>query len=284
VSAALFSALAFSKRKISVVRREFQYGTHRDERLDYLPAKNPDLKPQEAVIYIHGGGWISCNKRFYPADLQFLCAANYQVFNLEYPLAPEHPHPYLLRSILRAVAWIKQNHPDVRSVHMMGDSAGGNLAAMYGVLYRNPELLPHIGADFSTDELLYPATVVSLYGLLDRGTLLGDDPEKLKSVPKLFLQSYGGLEVLQPGPIAPEQAITPMDLNWRNHPTCFLGVGDIDFLRDSSDLYAGELENRGIPMVHKIYPGAPHGFFNMRHKQTPALKQDILEFLAKSIH
>jgi acetyl esterase/lipase len=63
VSAALFSALAFSKRKIPVVRQELQYGAHRDERLDYLPAENPDLKPQEAVIYIHGGGWISCNKR-----------------------------------------------------------------------------------------------------------------------------------------------------------------------------------------------------------------------------
>jgi acetyl esterase/lipase len=74
-----------------------------------------------------------------------------------------------------------------------------------------------------------------------------------------------------------------MDLNWRNHPTCFLGVGDIDFLRDSSALYAVELENRGIPMVHKIYAGAPHGFFNMRHKQTPALKRDILEFLAESV-
>ena len=46
---------------------------------------------------------------------------------------------------------------------------------------------------------------------------------------------------------------------------------------------AGELEKRGIPMVHKIYPGAPHGFLNMRHKQTPALKQDILEFLAESL-
>ena len=62
---------------------------------------------------MHGGGWISCNKRYYPADLQFLCDAGYTVFNLEYPLAPEHPHPYMLRSILRAVAWIKLNYPGI---------------------------------------------------------------------------------------------------------------------------------------------------------------------------
>ncbi len=282
VSTAVFSALALRKRHIPVVKQEFRYGAHRDERLDYLSPDDPSLQPDEAVVYIHGGGWISCNKRFYPADLQFLCGAGYPVFNLEYPLAPEHPAPYLLQSILRAVAWIKQQHPQIRRVHMMGDSAGANLAAMYGVLYCNPELLAYLGGEFALVDLLPPATIISLYGLLDRETLLGDDPEQLKGVVKLFLQGYGGPDALQPGPIAPEQAITPMDLDWKNHPPCFLGVGDIDFLFDSSDRYVRELGCRGIPVTHKIYPHAPHGFFNMQHAQTPVLKQDVLEFLASA--
>jgi acetyl esterase/lipase len=279
LSSTVFAALAIPKRKIAVNMQEFRYGTHRDERLDCLLPDNSTLKPQEAVIYIHGGGWISCNKRFYPADLQFLCSAGYKVFNVEYPLAPEHPHPFLLQSILRAVAWVKKQHPEVQRVHMMGDSAGANLAAMYGVLYCNPELLPNLGSEFSMADLLRPETVVSLYGLLDRETLLGDDPEQVKSIVKLFLQSYGGLDVLQPGEIAPAKAITPMDLSWKKHPPCFLGVGSIDFLHDSSERYARELGNRAIPFTHKIYPDAPHGFFNMRHKQTPELKKDVLDFL-----
>ncbi len=139
--------------------------------------------------------------------------------------------------------------------------------------------MPHLGGEFSHDELLEPASIVSLYGLLDRETLLGDNPEQIKSVVKLFLQSYGGLQVLKAGRISPEHAITPMDLDWHRHPPCFLGVGDIDFLFASSERYALELQKRGVPMTHKIYPGAPHGFFNFRHAQTPALKQDILEFL-----
>ena len=272
--------MAFRKRKIPVRRREFCYGAHREERLDYLWPADPDLKPDEAVIYMHGGGWISCNKRYYPADLQFLCEAGYTVFNLEYPLAPEHPHPQMLQSILRAVAWIKTQYPDIRRVHMMGDSAGANLAAMYCVMYCNPELLPHLGGGFSADNLLQPATIVSLYGLMDRETLLGDDPEQIKPVVKLFLQSYGGPDVLQAGPIPPEKAITPMDLVWKHHPPCFLGGGDIDFLRDSSDLYARELGNRGVPVERRVYPDAPHGFFNMRHAQTPVLKQDVLRFMS----
>jgi acetyl esterase/lipase len=281
LSATFFSVLAFPKRNIRVDKHEFRYGQHRDERLDDLMPEESGLKAHEAVIYIHGGGWISCSKRFYPADLQFLCDAGYRVFNLEYPLAPEHPHPHLLQSILRAVAWIKREHPEIKGVHMMGDSAGANLAAMYGVLYCNPDLLNRLGGGFAVDELLPPETVISLYGLLDRETLIGDDPEQLKAVVKLFLQSYGGIDALQLGKIPPEKAITPMDLDWPAHPPCFLGVGDIDFLSGSSDAYADHLKSRGIPVEHKIYPDAPHGFFNMRHAQTPALKQDVLSFLSR---
>jgi acetyl esterase/lipase len=280
VSASVFGYLAFTKRKIQVNKQEFRYGPHRDERLDYMQPAQADLKPAEAIVYIHGGGWIACGKRYYPADLQFLCDAGYRVFNVEYPLAPEHPHPKLLQSIMRAVAWVKQNHPDIRRVHMMGDSAGANLAAMYGVLWTNPELMPPLAGEFSQDKLLEPASVVSLYGLLDRETLLGEDPDEVKSVVKLFLQSYGGPESLRPGKPAPERAITPMDMDWHNHPPCFLGVGDIDFLYESSARYAAELGSRGKLLTHKTYPGAPHGFFNFAHRQTPQLKQDVLEFLS----
>ena len=280
VSATLFTVLGFRKRKVPVRMQEFSYGPHRDERVDYLAPADPTLKPDEAIVYMHGGGWISSDKRFYPPDLQFLCDAGYMVFNVEYPLAPERPHPHMLQSIFRAVAWVGKEHPGVRRVHMMGDSAGANLAAMYGVLYCNPELLPHLGGGFMIDELLHPGSIVSLYGLLDRETLIGDDPEQIKGVVKLFLQSYGGPAVLQAGPMAPENAITPMDLTWKHHPPCFLGGGDIDFLRESSDLYYRELESRGIPVQRKTYPKAPHGFFNMNHEQTPVLRRHVLEFLA----
>jgi len=75
-------------------------------------------------------------------------------------------------------------------------------------------------------------------------------------------------------------AITPLDLSWHQHPPCFLGVGEIDFLYASSARYAGELQDRGISLTNKIYPGAPHGFLNQRHARTPILKQDVLAFLA----
>jgi len=280
LSAAVFASLAIAKRGTRFSLREFQYGAHRDERLDHQVPLEGVAGSGAAIVYLHGGGWIACSKKYYPADLQFLCDAGYTVFNVDYPLAPEQPHPRMLQSILRAVAWIKRKHPQIQRVHMMGDSAGANLAAMYAVACANPELLPVFGSEFTRADLLEPASLVSLYGLLDRDTLLDDDPAKVKSIIRLFLQSYGGPAALKPGKPLPENAITPLDFSWYQHPPCFLGVGDIDFLYASSARYAAELQDRGISLTHKIYPGAPHGFLNQRHAQTPILKQDVLEFLA----
>jgi acetyl esterase len=279
LSSSVFGWLALKKRDVKVDLREHRYGPHRDERVDEMQPADPAAWPDEAVVYMHGGGWISCGKGFYPADLQFMCDAGYRVFNVEYPLAPEHPAPLLFQSILRAVAWIKRQRPAIKRVHMMGDSAGANLSAMYGVVYSNPELLRHLGGEFCQDDLLPPASTVLLYGLLDRETLLKDKPEDMSKVVRLFLQSYGGETVLRQGPLPPEKAITPMDLEWQNHPPAFLGVGDIDFLFDSSERYVRELSQRGIAFTHKVYPKAPHGFFNFFHAQRPALRADIIEFL-----
>jgi monoterpene epsilon-lactone hydrolase len=279
VSATAFSMMGLRKSAAGISVNEFSYGAHKDERLDELQPMGSPQRTDSAVFYMHGGGWIACSKRFYPPDLKFLVAAGWRVFNVEYPLAPEHPHPNLLRSILQAVVWLKQHRPEIKYLHMMGDSAGANLAAMYAVLYSNPDLLAHVTEDVALEQLIEPKTVVSLYGLLDRATILGDGAQKVSSVVTLFLQSYGGPEVLLPGRIKPEHAITPMDYDWVEHPPSLLAVGDVDFLYASSISYADELRARGIPYVLKTYKDAPHGFFNFDHAQRPALRQDILAFL-----
>ena len=259
---------------------ERQPGHPAAERLDHLiPAG--EARP-DAVAFFHGGGWVAGSKRHYTKDLGFLPDAGYPVFNIEYPLAPEFPHPHALRSMLSAVKWIKNNRPQVNSLHMMGDSAGGNLAAMYGVLYANPDLLRHIDPETSPDDLLPARSVVSLYGMLDRETCIGENPDETPAMVRLFIESYGGPDAMKLEKLPPECAITPLDLEWTRHPRCFIGVGDKDFLLASSERYAKHLASLDIPTVQKIYPGAPHGFINMRHDQTPNLKQDVLDFIGSA--
>ena len=110
---------------------EHAYGQNAAERLEYLAprAAGPRRTP---IVYIHGGGWILGKKESYTRYLSFLADAGYPVFNLEYPLAPENPHPGILRALFRALDWIAREFPDDQSVHFMGDSAGGNAASGKG--------------------------------------------------------------------------------------------------------------------------------------------------------
>lgn len=101
-------------------------------------AGSPERAP---VVFIHGGGWIIGKKELYTRELFFLADAGYPVFNVEYPTAPENPHPGILLSLLNALRWIRREEPGVDAVHLMGDSAGGNLAMMLGILSANPRLL-----------------------------------------------------------------------------------------------------------------------------------------------
>ncbi|MBW2291327.1 MAG: alpha/beta hydrolase, partial [Deltaproteobacteria bacterium] len=143
-----------------------RYGEHPDQTLQFIPRK-PGSVERAPVVYIHGGGWIAGKKELYTGDLFFLAEQGHPVFNIEYPLAPENPHPAILRSLLLALGWVRENHPEFESAHFMGDSAGGNLAMMLGVLSRNPELIRDVDASALPRTALSCQSVVSLYGVLD---------------------------------------------------------------------------------------------------------------------
>lgn len=113
--------------------REFTYGSLKDEKLDFITTGIAEEK-RSAIVHVHGGAWIAGSKgKFYSKPLLKFSDAGYPVFSLNYPLAPEQQHPYLLRSLLKALVWIRRNYPQYASVHLIGDSAGGNLAMMLGI-------------------------------------------------------------------------------------------------------------------------------------------------------
>jgi len=253
--------------------REHAYGPNRAERLDYIePAA--EAPARAAVVYVHGGGWVLGKKESYTRFLSFLAEAGHPVFNVEYPLAPENPHPGILRSLLHAVEWIRSNHTEISGVHFMGDSAGGNLAMMMGLLAANPERVGDVDPDRGAVAL--PChSVVSLYGVLDRLSWLEDGFPQAASM----LESYGGKAAFEPE-VPPELAITPMDLRFEAAPPSFICAGTEDQLCRSSRIFAERLAAGTGKVVHKEYPGEGHGFFNIgKTTSDAALREDVLAFL-----
>lgn len=253
-----------------------QYGVHPAETLQYIPRK-AGAPVRDPVVYVHGGGWIIGKKEMYTRDLLFLAEAGHPVFNLEYPLAPDNPHPGILLSLLRALEWIRRRHPEHLAVHFVGDSAGGNLAQMLGILCANPHLIKNLDEGMGATVPLVCHSVVSIYGVHDRLSWLRD------AFPgaRLMLECYGGKAAFA-DEVGPELALTPMDLEFDHFPPSFVLAGTKDALCRSTELCAAFLEEREGIVHEKLYPGEGHGFFNMSWRPAAQeLRRDMLAFLAK---
>lgn len=278
---AVWRRTAKQKAHIPVQVETHAYGDHRHETLNVLAPAVPSEENKPLIVYLHGGGWFSGSKDWYNADLQFLCDAGYEVFNLDYPLAPETQHPNIARSVYKALTWIKSQRPHASHIHLMGDSSGGNLAGLISLALANPETPFSVTVRQGADICFDVASLVALYGVMERGDMIRNIDKKGIWVPKLMFKLYAGPDALAPH-VDQEQPITPMDMVWDHHPPCFQAVGSRDFLIQSVKDYHAHIDAKGAAADMKIYEDASHGFLNNPDRpQTAELKQDVLAFLAK---
>ncbi len=251
-----------------------RYGADPAETLQYIAPREgrPERSP---LVFIHGGGWIIGKKGLYTRELIRFAEAGHPIFNLEYPVAPEHPHPVILLSLLDALRWIRREHREIDGVHLMGDSAGGNLAMMLGILSTNPHFIRNLDDRTVAVAPVKCHSVVSLYGVLDRSSWLRTGFPGAH----LMLECYAGKAAFEER-VAPELSITPMDLEFDKHPPCFLVAGSKDRLCESTRILAKRLESGSGVVSSKIYEGEIHGFFNMPWRPRHAeLQADVLAFL-----
>ena len=250
-----------------------QYGPNAAEYLDLIPAL-PKSPAKTAIVYFHGGGWISGSSDIATYRLLDFAATGHPAFNVEYPLAPEYPHPQILRSTLAALVWIRRHHPEYESVHLMGDSAGANLVMMAAIMIANPSLAPPLGVEM-TGEVPAIQSVVSIQGVLDRLTWIEDG----FGPASLMLRSYAGRGALA-AEVAPHLSVTPMDLTFASLPPTFIVAGSEDRLARSSQVCADRLQQQSFDVEYKVYEGARHGFFTFNTLESRQLVDDIHRFLA----
>jgi acetyl esterase/lipase len=251
--------------------REFGYGNLPDEKLDFIPTSASSEK-KTAIVHIHGGAWVAGSKgKFYSKPLMAFSEAGYPVFSLNYPLAPEQQHPYLLRSLLKALVWIKKNYPQYESIHLIGDSAGGNLAMMLGIFISNPSLLRQLDTT-EISNLPKIKTVVDIFGVNDRTSWVEDGFPSAKLFSKVYLQNTS----------TPEIPLVSMDFENIEvlPPTFIVGAGNDKLLR-SSKIWAEHIGKKHKNIEFKIYEGADHGFFSFG-KGCEELIADMLQYFQKN--
>jgi acetyl esterase/lipase len=108
-----------------------------------------DAAPADAglpvVLYIHGGGWVIADLDVYDASPRAIAnAAGAIVVSTHYRQAPEHPFPAAHEDTFAAYRWVLANAAsfggDPRRIALVGESAGGNMAANVALRARDEGL------------------------------------------------------------------------------------------------------------------------------------------------
>ena len=113
-----------------------------DSTLDiFTPAADGETLP--AVVWIHGGAWISGSSADVDPYLQILAAEGYTTIGLNYGLGPESTYPTAVVQLNDALAYINANADELRvdpsRIVLAGDSAGGQLASQMATLTTNDD-------------------------------------------------------------------------------------------------------------------------------------------------
>lgn len=103
----------------------------------------PDVKgPHPVLLFFHGGGWVTGNIDSYDKVCTNMAKiTGHIVVSVDYQLAPEHKFPAAPEDCYRAAKEIFAhcdmfgNTPD--DITLIGDSAGGNLAAVVSLMARD---------------------------------------------------------------------------------------------------------------------------------------------------
>lgn len=124
-----------------------------------------DSVDHPTLIYIHGGGWLGGTKdHITPFIIPYL-QKGWNVINLEYRTG-EGTAPNAIDDCMLAVQWISRNakpyNIDVQHVVISGESAGGHLALITGLL----NSIPGSHRFYSGDSLKIKA-IVNWFGITD---------------------------------------------------------------------------------------------------------------------
>ncbi|MGG7078894.1 alpha/beta hydrolase [Clostridium sardiniense] len=96
------------------------------------------------IIYYHGGGWAVGDKSIYRNFCSLLSGKGFIVFNINYELTSNKPHPEPMKDCIKGAEWVykhaKTYGGDRNNIFIIGDSAGGHIAGLIGALCTNKNM------------------------------------------------------------------------------------------------------------------------------------------------
>lgn len=245
----------------------------------YRPVGAEGVLP--CILHIHGGGYVlgsagSGEAAHRPLAADLGCC----IVTVDYRLAPETPHPGPVEDCYAALAWLTAHAGalkiDPARIGVMGESAGGGLAAGLALLARDR-------GEFrlAFQHLIYP--------MIDDRTVTLADPHphvgEFVWTPQRNRFGWRSLLGVEPGAdgVSP-YAAAARALNLTGLPPTYIATGALDLFLEEDLEYARRLTRASVPVELHVYPGAYHGFqWERRAEVTRQADRDSRAALAKAL-
>ncbi len=246
----------------------------------YTPRDPQRVRP--GIYHIHGGGYVGGSA----AQLEHIHRAlayelNCIIVSVDYRLAPEHRFPAAIEDCYAGLAWTFVNAPslglDTKRLGVMGESAGGGLAAALALLARDRREFK-----LAFQHLIYP--------MLDDRTCIAPKPNPVAGefIWTPHNNRYGWTALLGREPGGPDvspyaAAARATDLS--DLPPAFIACPTLDLFIDEDVDYARGLMRAGVPVELIVYPGGFHGFdvFGADAPISVRARQDSLHALTRAL-
>jgi acetyl esterase len=225
-----------------------------------IPARlyRPD-RPAGVAVVFHGGGWMVGSRDSFDATSRHLARdSGLAIVSVEYRLAPEHPFPAAVEDAWAATRWVAANseaiEADTSRLVVLGESAGGNLAAVVALLARDAGS-PRIRLQV----LVYPAVDARLQGPALDQFAEGYLQTKRDALHAFRTYGLGSVVDASDWRLSPLLAPSHADVA----PALIISA-ECDAMRDDSAAYARCLLEAGVRCTHVRYETMLHLFFGMR--------------------
>lgn len=241
---------------------------------------SPEIEGDYPVLlFFHGGGWVTGNIDSYNKVCTNMARlTNHIVISVDYRLAPEHPFPSALEDCYETarVLFLNEKLLNVKNVTIIGDSAGGNLAAALSLMARDKK-------EFKIDRqiLIYPSTYNDhsdnspFPSIRENGSDYLLTSKRVCDYIKLYMRNSEDLNNPYFAPLLCN------DLS--DQPETLIITAEYDPLRDEGEEYGKKLRDAGNKVeIYRIKDGL-HGFFALppRFPQVKLCYEIINRFLCE---
>jgi acetyl esterase/lipase len=238
----------------------------------YRPAAAQADKKLPAVLYFHGGGFVGGSLDDAEVPARYIAEhANVVVLSIAYSLAPKRPFPAAPEDAHAAAKWLSESGKtlmiDTQQLAVVGDDAGGNIAASLALIARDRN-----GPDIAAQVLIGPMLDPSMTKLGDAASLRSDlKPETCADCYSKYLRKP--FERLHP-------YASPLESRrLRGLPPALVLTAECDVLHKEAEQYAAALITAGVPTQVTRF-NVMHAEL---HEHIPLLRE-AAEFLRRQLN